>query len=128
MGGRHKIWLIPALIIGFNCLAFVALLAISLNRGRRPSPEEAFTVSRDAGVQNAEIDVVEEGTSEGRGGTHELAESFYDEEVPEEKSFGSGYVLLLTSTEADLRIQMVDSNGAAPEGMSWTARITDDRG
>ena len=127
-GSRHKIWLIPALIIGFNCLAFIILLTISLNRGRRPSPEEAFTVSRDAGVQNAEIDVVEEETSEGRGGTHELAESFYDEEVPEEKSFGSGYVLLLTSSEADLRIQMVDSNGAAPEGMSWTARITDDRG
>lgn len=127
-GSRHKIWLIPALIIGFNCLAFIILLTISLNRGRRPSTEEAFTVSRDAGVQNAEIDVVEEETSEGRGGTHGLAESFYDEEVPEEKSFGSGYVLLLTSSEADLRIQMVDSNGAAPEGMSWTARITDDRG
>ena len=122
MESRHKIWLIPALIIGFNCIAFIVILAVSLNKDRNTTPGEPVSaVSENESIETPDDN--EDGEPKAQ-----LSESFYDEEVPDLKEQGSGYILLLTSSESDLKIQMVDENGAAPAGMSWTARITGGNG
>lgn len=122
MGNRHKIWLIPALIIGFNCIAFIVILAVSLNKDKgTPRNVPISAVSENEGSEAA--DEPENGAA-----TVRLAESFYDEETPDTKAYGSGYVLLLTSSDSDLKIQMVDENGSMPAGMNWTARVSDENG
>ncbi|MCR5773676.1 MAG: glycoside hydrolase family 25 protein [Lachnospiraceae bacterium] len=135
--GRHnyKIWLIPAIIIGFNCLAFIVILAISINKESKPSPA-TDTVSGDSPVSFAgEYETEEAGQAEGdRTGDEPtepeeaedkpgLDESIYDDEV-EEADQGSGYVLLLTSSDSDLRVRIADTNGGDPSDMNWTVTVT----
>ncbi len=125
MGERHKIWLIPAFIIGFNCLAFIIILAISMKKGPKPAPDGVpEAVSEDAVIPEEDEDEKEPAADSLPG----LSESFYEDEVPEDKAYGNGYVLLLTSSESDLKIQMVDAGGEAPSGMRWTAKVTDPSG
>lgn len=122
MGNRHKIWLIPALIIGFNCVAFIVILAMSLNKDKgTPDNEPAPAVSENESTEAP-------AEPESGAATVQLGDSFYDEETPDTKAYGSGYVLLLTSSDSDLKIQMVDENGGMPAGMNWTARVSDDNG
>ena len=131
---NRKIWLIPALIIGFNCLAFIVILAISINRERGGGASDyTNTVSEDAsgaslsgstGSANISYDDMDEAYSasddiEAVG----LDESFYDDDADYEPDLSSGYVLLLTSSESDLRIQMVDSTGKGASDMNWVARV-----
>lgn len=112
-GGR-KIWIIPALIIGFNCIAFIIVLAVGINRDKARPADEAPVVSGEGiGSWTAETAKITD-----------LDGSFYDEEGEEEPDRGSGYVLLLTSSESDLKIQMVDTDGSAASDMHWIARIT----
>lgn len=131
MNDKHKIWLIPALIIGFNCLAFIIILGISLNKGNKTPnaiPGSAVSGNYAAGIeempedQAAKQDVAADEASE-ETPLPGLAESFYDEEPVDVRAYGSGYVLLLTSSESDLKIQIVDSSGNAASGMDWKARV-----
>lgn len=133
MTGKHKIWLIPALIIGFNCLAFLLLLGISMNRDRRKPDGMENTVSEDGaedGSEDRRAEVQDKEASEAgktKGVSAEgLADSFYEDEAEEDRPLDNGYVLLLTSSESDLKIQIVDtldSAGNKVSGMRWRARV-----
>ncbi|MBR1522963.1 MAG: glycoside hydrolase family 25 protein [Lachnospiraceae bacterium] len=118
--GRSKrsIWLIPALIIGFNCLAFIVILAVSLNRDSEPYG--GYEERTEEGVE-----AENETASDNEAG---LDESFYDDETDYGPDMGSGYVLLLTSSESDLKIQIVNSTGGASDEMHWTALVIGDSG
>lgn len=109
---KRSIWLIPALIIGFNCIAFIVILAISLNRGDKHAVD-SVTVSEDI-YESEKVQQTEETG---------LDESFYEDTVDDEPDLASGYVLLLTSSESDLKIQMVDSTGKGASDMNWVARV-----
>ena len=89
-----RLWLIPAVIIGFNCLAFILILIL----GTRKAEERRAAMSSDT--------LSEDTLSEDSADTADarLDESFYEEDIPEEDiyAYSSGYVLLLTSSESDL--------------------------
>ena len=101
--GSH-LWLIPVIIIGFNSLVFVCLIMIGYKKQTGEAADMRKTAVSESSV-SADGDV--------SGNEAELDESFYDEEEPEENiyAYNSGYVLLLTSSESDLKIQMVREDG-----------------
>ncbi len=125
MTDKHKIWLIPALIIGFNCLAFLIILGISLNRKDKPAADDAPpAVSEDAAEEpSVRKESAGEESFEKENELPGLSESFYDDEEKADVPEASGYILLLTSSESDLKIQMVDSSGSTASGMRWSASI-----
>lgn len=131
----HGIWLIPVLIIGLSCLAFLLLLI----RDENKNSSHGYTAEEDAGGAEAEAGSSENEPAEGSpddedpapseepsGPLSVLDESFYDDAENEDRDQGHGYVLLLTSSESDLKIQMVDSYGEGSSGMEWTAYISKD--
>lgn len=127
MTGKHKIWLIPALIIGFNCLAFLLVLGISLNRDRKKPEDTMNTVSWDSvsGERTEEVrneDAPQTVSAESMS-VSGLNDSFYEDEKEEDRPLDNGYVLLLTSSESDLKIQIVDTVGDKVSGMHWKARV-----
>ena len=113
--GSH-LWLIPVIIIGFNSLVFVCLIMIGYKKQTGEAADMRKTVVSESSV-SADGDV--------SGNEAELDESFYDEEEPEENiyAYSSGYVLLLTSSESDLKIQMVREDGSPADGIRWKAGI-----
>ncbi|MBQ9444517.1 MAG: glycoside hydrolase family 25 protein [Lachnospiraceae bacterium] len=129
---KRRIWLIPAAIIGFNCLAFLCILFISFNR-KNNAPSEAAAASTEA----AEEALTGETITEEAGETHDPEAgtvSLSDEDIRDLagqdaeddlllQDQGSGYVLLLTSSESDLDIQIVDSDGQYASGMDWKASV-----
>ncbi len=125
MKDKHKIWLIPALIIGFNCLAFIVILGVSLNRKEKPADDAPTAVSEDRAEAPAEDKEVKSPAAEPEKELPDgLYDSFYEDEKEEDRAADSGYVLLLTSSEADLKIQMVDTTGSGVSGMHWTAKVS----
>lgn len=123
---NRRIWLIPAAIIGFNCLAFLCILFVSFNR-KNAGPSEAVTEAAEEISTEAAVGADVPGTEAG-------SVSFSDEDLndltedEEEDDLllqdqGSGYVLLLTSSESDLDIQIVDSAGQYASGMDWKASV-----
>lgn len=127
--GKYRIWLIPALIIGFNCLAFIIVLAISLNKGKKSSPVADGSVSEDTIIEESgdpygEPEREDEGSAESAVESDAvLSDSFYEEDPIDDRAYSSGYVLLLTSSEADLMIRILDNTGNPASGMEWTARV-----
>ncbi len=130
----HKIWLIPALIIGFNCIAFIVILAMSINRDRiAKTTDLTDTVSENASGTasdgtidaGADHDVVSDDIYAVSDDTETIGldESFYEDPLDDEPDLSTGYVLLLTSSESDLKIQIVDSTGKSASDMSWVARV-----
>ncbi len=129
--GRYGILLIPALIIGLSCLGFLLLLTLSRTKtASEAGKDKASGVSEDAvltdeaAVEDTSLPVYENGDNSGGEKVSSLDESFYDEPDEEHKAESHGYVLLLTSSESDLKIQMVDSNGGSPSGMNWKAYVS----
>lgn len=127
--GDRRIWLIPALIIGFNCLAFIILLGMSLNRDRirnRGLKDTVSTVSEDeteaseagADGEQREEDIKPEADTPR---VSDYDDIFYEDETDPGPDMSSGFVLLLTSSDSDLKIQIVSSTGEMPADMRWTA-------
>ncbi len=110
-----RLWLIPAVIIGFNCLGFILILTLGIGKAEK----ERAAVSADT--------VSEDGADMADAG---LDESFYEEDIPEEDiyAYSSGYVLLLTSSESDLQIQILKDDGSPASGIRWEADVSDDSG
>ncbi|MBQ4481645.1 MAG: glycoside hydrolase family 25 protein [Lachnospiraceae bacterium] len=130
---QHVIWLIPVLIIGLSCLLFLFLLFNSRKKdaadtgmnGTPAAAEDTVTVSGDETERDDEAGILDHAPEKPE--TEKLSaldESFYDDPDEDEKAENHGYVLLLTSSESDLKIQMVDSLGDSPSGMNWTASVT----
>ncbi len=135
----YKIWLIPAIIIGINCLAFLAVVIAGYNKDRRQKREEYLNSVSEAEA-SAEKEEGYEETSESPDDTgsekirlSELLDEYDEnhanreedsslEEVPEEED-GRRFVLLLTSSESDLMIRMVGTDGESAAGIPWRALI-----
>ena len=116
-----RLWLIPAVIIGFNCLAFILVLILATHRAEDKRSEEQPDIPVSADMLSADsADMTDAG----------LDESFYEEDIPEEDiyAYSSGYVLLLTSSESDLQIQILKDDGSAASGIRWEADVSDDSG
>ncbi len=120
----RKIWLIPAAIIGLNCLAFVCFLFISTNR-QKAGRETAEDKVPDASEVVTEDDADMPKAQPEAEAADFLIEGSADptEQDWSEEGYGSGYVLLLTSSESDLDIQIVDSTGQYASGMDWKASV-----
>ncbi|MBO5552320.1 MAG: glycoside hydrolase family 25 protein, partial [Lachnospiraceae bacterium] len=125
--GNRSIWLIPALIIGFNCLAFMIILILGMNREKIKNRDRTETVSEN-GTEAGQPAGYEEQTEEAAKQKTARRVSDYDDifyedekEKGQEPDENHGFVLLLTSSDSDLRIQMVNSSGEMPEDMGWTA-------
>ena len=115
-----RLWLIPAVIIGFNCLAFILILILGTKRAEeRRAAVSSDTLSEDT-LSEDSADTADAG----------LDESFYEEDIPEEDiyAYSSGYVLLLTSSESDLQIQILREDGSPASGIRWEADVSDDTG
>ncbi len=123
--GSH-LWLIPVVIIGFNCLVFVCLIMLGYKKDTDRKAAEAAEAAETATVQETTgaEETVSSDSTVSKGGT-QLDESFYDEEAIEENiyAYSSGYVLLLTSSESDLKIQMVKEDGSPASGTDWKAVV-----
>ncbi len=127
-----RLWLIPAVIIGFNCLVFFIIVFFGMKKAEGNGNAGQGSVSSgqmydETGTVTAASENRTDGAADPEN-KNELSDSFYDEEIPDEDIFAysSGYVLLLTSSESDLQIQILKDDGSQASGIRWKANVSSD--
>lgn len=137
---RLRLILIPGIIIGLTCILFLSALLIGYGRDQKEKREEYLKAVSSADAEDVrEDDRQENNEPEASSASSDIAvsmiEGIYDDT---EGDTGSGsrneeaalseemlqYVLLLTSSESDLMIRMVGSDGRDAAGIPWKADIT----
>ncbi len=108
---------IAVLLIGFNTLLLIILIAVGLRYERSDKTAQVQTESPET-----------EQTDDTSVPMASVGDEVYEEDNKEESGRESEYLLLLTSADSDLQIRIVDREGAPAEGKEWKAVLQPENG